>query len=492
MLFNSVEFLIFFPIVTLIFFVVPKKLRCFWLLIASYYFYMCWNPQYAVLIGASTVVTYLSGIAMASLSKKKTLSAEQKIKGKKLIVAGSLIFNLGILVVFKYANFFLENIYGLLNQLGISVVERTLDILLPVGISFYTFQALSYTLDVYRENIDAEKSLIKYALFVSFFPQLVAGPIERTGNLLTQIRKIETESRFDFENIRHGLLLMFWGLFQKLVIADRAAILVDTVYNNYTAYGFMSITAATIIFAFQIYCDFDGYTNIARGAARILGIHLIKNFKQPYLATNIQDFWRRWHVSLTSWFTDYLYIPLGGSRKGTKRHLVNVLIVFTISGLWHGANWTYVVWGFLHALYQCVGIMRRKAQKNAALAPSLIRRIASIMITFGLVDFAWIFFRAESLSMTFRIFLQMLTHPGVSSLLHMGLNPVNMGILIVSLLILLFVDILHEKNISIFKAVFKMPLWRRWIIYAGLIWSCILLGIYGIAYTSSQFIYFQF
>ncbi|MDD6571445.1 MAG: MBOAT family protein, partial [Thermoflexaceae bacterium] len=314
----------------------------------------------------------------------------------------------------------------------------------------------------------------------------------RTSNLLTQIRKIETESRFDFENVRSGLLLMFWGLFQKLVIADRAALLVNTVYDNYTAYGFLSITAASIAFAFQVYCDFDGYTNIARGAARVLGIRLIKNFRQPYLASNIQDFWRRWHVSLTSWFTDYLYIPLGGSRRGTKRQLLNVLIVFTVSGLWHGASWNFVAWGFLHAIYQCAGILRRKYSKDKTTTSSFMQGLWKRLITFVLVDIAWIFFRANDMAMARGIFVQMLTHPGVSSLFHMGPNTVNMIVLLAGLIVLLIVDVMHENNISVFEFVYKKPVCFRWILYLLLIWSCIMFGIYGISYTSSQFIYFQF
>ena len=304
MLFNSMDFLIFFPIVTLIYFVMPKKLKTVWLLISSYYFYMCWNPKYAVLIAFSTVITYLSGLALSYVCGMKNISSDKRNFYKKWIVAASFISNLGILAVFKYADFFLTNMYGLFSALGFTVTERTLDLLLPVGISFYTFQALGYTIDVYRGGICAEKNFIRYALFVSFFPQLVAGPIERTPNLLTQIQQMEKKTLWNWDNICNGLFLMLWGFFQKLVIADRTAIVVNTVYNQYTEYGFIGILLATFLFAFQVYCDFDGYTNIARGAARVLGIRLMKNFKQPYFAVNIRDFWRRWHISLTSWFTE--------------------------------------------------------------------------------------------------------------------------------------------------------------------------------------------
>lgn len=492
MLFNSIEFLFFFPIVTILFFVIPKKLKSFWLLLASYYFYMSWNPNYALLIAASTLATYASGIALDKINKNDTFDDNKKTSYKKGVVAASLIFNLGILVIFKYANFILANFHALMNAAGFEIAERSLDLLLPVGISFYTFQALSYTLDVYRGTIKAEQNIIKYALFVSFFPQLVAGPIERSTNLLEQIRKIQTDTRFDFENLRSGLLLMFWGLFQKLVIADRAAILVDTVYNNYTSYGLVSIAIATIVFAFQIYCDFDGYTNVARGAAKVIGIDLMKNFHQPYLAENIRDFWKRWHISLTTWFTDYLYIPLGGNRKGLSRQLINVCIIFTVSGLWHGASWNYVVWGVLHAVYQCIGILKRKLIKPSNEPLSFSRRLEKKFVTFALTSFAWIFFRAESLSHGFAVIRQMLSQTGFGSLMFLGLDSANIILLITGLIILLIVDLVHEYNISIREFVYKQRLWFRWTLYLVLIWSIIMFGIYGIDYTSSQFIYFQF
>lgn len=267
---------------------------------------MCWNPQYALLIAASTLITYTSSILI-----EKT----ENTAWKKIWVAGSLLSNLGILAVFKYADFFLVNLNKIFTWMGLEIVNRKVDLLLPVGISFYTFQALSYTLDVYHGTIKAEKNVLKYALFVSFFPQLVAGPIERSNNLLTQIQGIEKIEVWDSDRIKDGLILMEWGLFQKIVIADRASLLVNTVINNYKNYGILQISLAMFLFAFQIYCDFDGYTNIARGSARVMGFALMDNFRQPYLAGNIKDFWRRWHISLTTWFTDYLYIPLGGESK---------------------------------------------------------------------------------------------------------------------------------------------------------------------------------
>lgn len=306
MLFNSIDFLIFFPIVVFTYFIIPRKTRYVWLLVASYYFYMGWNPKYAILIALSTVITYVSSIFI-----ERSQNAGNNIK-KNIWLAGSLVSNLGILFVYKYLTFFLDNLNAVISRFGLSTIDRRPDFLLPVGISFYTFQALSYTFDVYKGEIKAERNILKYALFVSFFPQLVAGPIERSVNLLSQIQNVHKIDVWKYERIRNGLLLMMWGLFQKLVIADRAAILVDNVINNYVAYGFVELSLAVILFAVQVYCDFGGYTNIARGAAKVMGFELMNNFEQPYLAMNIKDFWRRWHISLTSWFTDYIYIPLGG------------------------------------------------------------------------------------------------------------------------------------------------------------------------------------
>lgn len=489
MLFNSIDFLIFFPIVTLLFFVIPGRLKTLWLLIASYYFYMSWNPKYAVLIALSTVTTFISGIFIEKFEKSMS---------KKLVVVASLLVNLTILGVFKYVDFALQTLSSITQHLGFGAIDRRLDLLLPVGISFYTFQALSYTLDVYRGSIRAEKSLVRYALFVSFFPQLVAGPIERSGNLLSQIQAIKTRKLWSYDRVRDGLLLMFWGLFQKLVIADRASILVDQVYGNYMDYGFLELAIASVLFAFQIYCDFGGYTNIARGAAQVMGFSLMQNFRQPYLAVSIKDFWRRWHISLTSWFTDYLYIPLGGSRKGLLRQYVNIIIVFGVSGLWHGASWHFVVWGLFHAVYQIVGnvksrIVKRCSQKSAKeTSPSFSQKLGTGIVTFVLVDFAWIFFAADSLHQVFGILRRMLTTFQCSSVYDIGLDRGNWFMLVMGICILTVVDLIHESGKGVFLFVNRQTFWFRWVLYLGLIWSTILFGIYGVEYDSSQFIYFQF
>lgn len=344
----------------------------------------------------------------------------------------------------------------------------------------------------------AEKNIVKYALFVSFYPQLVAGPIERPGNLLNQIQNIEKAKLWDFERVRDGLLLMFWGLFQKLVIADRASIPVNQVFGNYQNYGFLELTIVSVLFAFQIYCDFGGYTNIARGAARVMGFSLMQNFHQPYFATNIRDFWQRWHISLTSWFKDYLYIPLGGNRKGTIRQYINILIVFCISGLWHGAGWHFVAWGLLHAGYQIVGNVKNQIKKNidfpvkSTMQYSFSQKLGKGIVTFILVDFAWVVFAADNLHHAYYIFRQMLTVFQTTSIYEIGLDRGNWFMLFLGIVLLMMVDLAHEKKKSIFRWVNRQALWFRWILYLTLIWCIILFGIYGVGYDSSQFIYFQF
>jgi len=488
-LFNSLEFLIFFPIVTLVYFLIPQKYRYLWLLGASYYFYSCWNAQYALLMATSTVITYLSGIF---IDKAKTE------RGRKLSVAVSFILNLAILFYFKYFYFTMDNINMVRGLLGLSELEAKFDVILPVGISFYTFQALSYTMDVYRKEITPEKNILRYALFVSFFPQLVAGPIERSKNLLTQLRD---EHKFNYLRARNGLLVMLWGFFLKLVIADRAAILVNTVYDRYTEFGGAVLLLATICFAIQIYCDFASYSLIAKGAAKVMGFELMDNFRQPYFSTSIAEFWRRWHISLSSWFKDYLYIPLGGNRKGAFRKYFNLMVVFLVSGLWHGASWNFVVWGFLHGLYQIFGGITLKARMRFSEMLRIKRswkiyKFFQQLITFSLVTFGWIFFRSEGVTQTvviikniFKNFNPVALYENFSGL---GLNLQNLIVLLVSVFILIFVSAKENKGVAVFDRVEKMHLLIRWPIYYALIFIVLIFGIYGPGFAASQFIYFQF
>lgn len=494
MLFNSFPFLVFFPIVCFIYFVIPKKLRYIWLLFSSYYFYMSWNAKYALLIAVSTLITWISGLI---IEKCKSTS------GKKLTVALSFISNLGILFFFKYFDFALHNLNRILSFAGIQVINNPFDILLPVGISFYTFQALSYTVDVYRGEVKAEKNPLRYALFVSFFPQLVAGPIERSQNLLTQVKNVDSFKLFNYNRIVSGLIMMLWGLFQKMVIADRLSLLVDHVFSNSYMYGTIELSLAAIAFALQIYCDFGGYSTIAIGAAQVMGFTLMDNFDTPYFATSIKDFWHRWHISLSSWFKDYLYIPLGGNRCSRTKRYFNLMVTFLVSGLWHGAAWTYVLWGGLHGLYQIIGDLsrplRNRLTKLLKTDTSVFSyKLGQLLFTFMLTTFAWIFFRAESLNNALFYIKRLFTkwNPWVffdQSLYALGLDIVEMNILFIALFALLLADIMkYKKNLQVSQFLMKQNLWFRWVIVFLLIIVILVYGKYGVDFDSAQFIYFNF
>jgi len=377
MLFNSLEFLVFFPLVIMLYYALPFGYRWLLLLVASYVFYMWWKAEYALLLLLSTGIDYFAAIAL-----DKT---ENRTK-RKWLLALSLCSNLGILFFFKYFNFVNTNLGSVSELFGLAYQPSPLDVLLPVGISFYTFQTMSYTIDVYKRNMKAEKHFGYFALYVTYFPQLVAGPIERAERLLPQLH---VHHPLSAENISRGLKLIFWGMFKKVAVADNLAPYVNEVFNHPQQYEGLSFMLATVFFSFQIYYDFSGYSDIAIGSARIMGVHLMTNFNHPYFAKSIAEFWRRWHISLSTWFRDYVYIPLGGNRNN---HYRNILITFLLSGLWHGANWTFIVWGGLHGLYMVV------AEKTKSFQHKLIGgKAAHVVITYLLVLFAWIFFRANSI-----------------------------------------------------------------------------------------------
>ena len=380
MLFNSLAYAVFLPVVFILYWVLPHKIRWPLLLAASYYFYMSWNAAYVILIASTTIVSWGCALCMERTEKRSL---------KKLSVAAALLISLGILYVFKYYNFSAE----LLESLSASVRIPRLDVLLPVGISFYTFQTLSYVIDVYRGKTKAERNLGVYATFVSFFPQLVAGPIERSCNLLPQITR---EKHFDYHSAACGIRLILWGLYKKMVIADNLAVYVDRVFSNVQGYKGSSLLLASIFFSVQIYCDFSGYSDIARGSARLLGIDLTENFRSPYFSSGIREFWSRWHISLSTWFRDYVYIPMGGNRVGRFRVMLNTLVTFLVSGLWHGANVTYIVWGGIHGLGQvcenALGLNKRGRHEKGKL-----RRILGVPFVFIFVTVAWVFFRAKSI-----------------------------------------------------------------------------------------------
>lgn len=495
MLFNSLDYLIFFPIVILLYFAIPTKLkeiRNLWLLVASYYFYMNWNAAYALLLFGSTFVTYLAGILIESaMAKDKTNLA-------KWTLGISFTINIGILFFYKYVNFFINNVNKILGLSGEHQIGA-LDILLPVGISFYIFQALGYTMDVYRKKTKATTNLFRYMLFVSFFPQLVAGPIERSTNLLKQF---DEEHRFDVDRVREGLLTMLWGLFMKIMIADNLAVYIDAVYENYPAYTGIEIVLATMMFAFQIYCDFGGYTYLAIGSAKVLGFTLMENFNAPYQATSVKDFWRRWHISLTGWFTDYLYIPLGGNRKGKLRKYVNTFIVFFVSGLWHGASWSYVAWGVINGIYliiQDVTIDFREKVKAffKVKEDRFSYRLGCGLLTFVLVDFSWLFFRAKGLGNAVGILKQIVVAMQFEKVFGLAVNRMGYTMqqlvaLIIAMALLFAFDIIKNKKQNVFQFVLEQGLWFRWLVYLGLLFMIMVYGAYGIEFTQTEFIYFQF
>ena len=472
MLFNSVAFLLFFPAVCFIYFLLKKnKYRNPFLLIASYYFYMNWQPSYALLILTSTLVTYVCGVLVEKFVENK--------RYKKSFLVISLLINFGILFIFKYYNFINETFYALLSSLGLRWSVPNLDILLPVGISFYTFQAVGYSIDVYRGDIKAERNVVTYALFVSFFPQLVAGPIERAKNLLPQFHE---EHTFNVQDVIEGFKKMVWGFFMKLCVADVLSGYVDSIYKNVHHHSEESMVLATVFFAFQIYCDFAGYSNIAIGSARILGYRLMENFKQPYLSLSVKEFWKRWHISLSTWFKDYLYIPLGGNRVTYSRHIFNLFITFLISGLWHGANWTFVVWGSLHGVYLIVENVIRKnvfTSRNE----SLISRLMSMVGCFILVSFAWIFFRASSIDDAFYVVKSIFTNWGRQ--LFIGKAAFAYGIPAVFILIFKDLKDYFGWKISFMHSRYAVV---RNISVITLISYIVLFG----ALSSGSFIYFQF
>jgi len=489
--------MLFFPVVIGVYFVIPKKLRMIWLLVASYYFYMSWNALYALLIGGSTLVTYISGILFSTYKKGN-------VNKKRLItMVFCIVLNLGILALFKYGNFAIDTFNTVLNALHISTIDHRFDFLLPIGISFYTFQALGYMIDVYRGDVEVEKSFVRYALFVSFFPQLVAGPIERSKNLLRQMRRIEGINLWDSKRGVSGAILMIWGFFMKMVIADRVAILVDTVFTSYRMYGSVELIAAAIAFPIQVYCDFGSYSMIAIGSAKVMGFDLMENFNSPFFASSVREFWNRWHISLSTWFRDYLYFPLGGSRKGKTRKYINVMVVFLVSGLWHGANWTYVLWGGINGLYQVVGeilmpcrkwIIERLDVNTTCFSWRLLHSIA----TFLLFAFSMIFFRSSTILQAFSYIKRIIIRPTPWSLFDgglytLGLNRIEFNILIVSLIILLIVDLIRaNKGMTLDAFLFTQNVWFEWMVVICLIAMIFVFGEYGPTFDAKQFIYFQF
>lgn len=466
MLFNSLSYLLFFPITCILYWCISFRYRNTMLLIASYYFYMSWEPSYAILI----MITSLSTWGCA-------LMIDKKEEQKELIISLCIIINLLILFTFKYYNFAVSTITSTISLTEFRLYIPHSDFLLPVGISFYTFQCIGYIIDVYRKDIKPEKSLITYALFVSFFPQLVAGPIERAKNLLPQFHTTHT---FDGDVFIDGLKMMIWGFFMKLCIAGNVAPYVDAVYNNVPNHNGTSFLLASFFFTFQIFCDFGGYSLIAIGTAKCLGFKLMQNFYHPYLSLSVKEFWRRWHISLSSWFSDYVYIPLGGSRCSQIKHYRNLLITMLTSGLWHGANWTFVCWGGLHGLYLICNSYYSKLTKKKVIAPKFVR----IIFTFAFISMAWIFFRANTIAEAVTIISKILTDHGP---LFKGDGIPSLILPIFMIGILLFKEIKDEYHVN-------LPLMhnsRSWVSISS---SAVVIMIILLCaeFNSGQFIYFQF
>lgn len=477
MFFNSIDFAIFLPVVFLLYwFVFQKDLKKqnLFILFASYFFYGCWDWRFLFLIAFSTVVDFMVAKKVAKSSTKKA---------KKRFLAISLIVNIGLLIYFKYANFFIESFVDSFRLLGNSIEISTLYIILPVGISFYTFQTLSYTIDVYRGKLSTANNFINFAAFVSFFPQLVAGPIERATNLLPQFYK---QRVFSYENASNGLRQILWGLFKKIVIADSCARYVNIIFADYASLNSTTLILGAIFFSFQIYGDFSGYSDIAIGTSKLLGFDLMKNFNYPYFSRNIGEFWRRWHISLSTWFRDYLYIPLGGSRVSKQKQIRNTFIIFLVSGFWHGANWTFIAWGLLNALYFLPLLLsnsNRKYIDDAPLFPkiSIILRIVTTNI---LVIIAWIFFRADSITIAFDYIKDIVLLKGDILPVY---RPKDLFIKIILFVIVEW--LFRRKDFPLQHIHLKVNTFLRWSIYIGLIW---LIALSSGQTENIEFIYFQF
>ena len=482
MLFNSLSYAIFLPIVFALYWLLPHRHRWWLLLAASYYFYMSWNVRYVALILFTTVISYASAILLEWTDAPRQ---------KRLILTAALVSCFGVLFVFKYFNFVSQSISDLCRAVSIPMHPVTLKLMLPVGISFYTFQTLSYVIDVYRGEIRAERHFGVYATFVSFFPQLVAGPIERSKNLLHQIRE---EHVFDYDQAAYGMKLMTWGFFKKLVVADNLAVYVDRIYNQIHLYQGLSLMVATVFFAFQIYCDFSGYSDIAKGTANLFGVKLMTNFKSPYFSTSIKEFWSRWHISLSTWFRDYVYIPLGGNRVKKSRHYFNLVATFLVSGLWHGANWTFVIWGGIHGVLQvgeqALGLVKKKPEAGERHG---LKWWLNVIGVFIIVCLAWVFFRANTLDDAFYLLTHMFYGIGdpylyaVQACVDMNIWIGRAAVLALYLVILMAYDYASLGR-DVIAWVGSRRAAVRYLVYFGLVTFI----IFNRSITESAFIYFQF
>lgn len=474
---TGLSFYIFLPICIAVYFIIPAKVRYVWLLLCSYYFYCSLNGAFVSLLIFSTIVTWFCGGAIAKFDN---------IKVRRILLAAGVIFNVLMLCIYKYENFFLE----------LSGSDLRLNLILPAGISFYTFQSLTYIFDIYNGDLEPEENIFRYALFVSFFPLILSGPIERAKHLIPQL---DCSHNFDPVRAKNGLQLMLFGYFCKIVIVSRMTILTDYVFTDYLNKSGVALLIAILAYTIQIYCDFAGYSLIAIGMCQIMGIEIISNFRQPYFAVSVSDFWRRWHISLSTWFRDYIYIPLGGNRKGQLRKYINIMIVFIVSGLWHGANITFVVWGFLNGIYQVIGDILKPVKEKITSATGLINRPKALrciqtVITFILISFTWVYFRAASVYEANAILSKVFSTFSITNLFdgtiwRVGLGVNNMLFAVVSVIILIIADLICENkrcDVSGIMTDVKAPV--RWIIY----YVMIVMILLSMNLNMTEFIYSGF
>lgn len=495
MQFTSFAFAVFFPAVVLIYYVLPRCARQLWLLVTSYYFYMSWNPKYGLLILACTLISYVCGIALERFSKKP--------KSRRALLGAAILGCLALLLFFKYFYFLYESIAAAVSVFGADIGECKLDIVLPAGISFYTFQAIGYVIDVYRGEVKAERNFIRYALFVSYFPNLVAGPIERSRHLLSQLEGLADKPAWNYDRVVRGLLLMLWGYFMKLVIADRAAALVDTVFPIYYMFDGLALLVTMIMFALQLYCDFASYSAIAIGASSILGIEICTNFAAPFFSKSTAEFWRRWHISLSSWLRDYVYIPLGGSRCTKPRKYFNTMVTFLVSGIWHGASWHFVLWGALQGVFIVIGDFLKpfKTRINTYFhvkTQSAGFKAGQTVTTFVLFLVSFTFFRAPSIRDGVYYLERMVRRFDIwsfwnGSLYTLGLDAKELFILALAVAILAIVDWSYQKRKVFFDTlVCEQCLAVQYLIVLVLFVMILVFGVYGEGYDATEFIYFQF
>ena len=485
MLFNSFTFLIFFPVVATIYFVLPHRWRWAWLLASSCYFYMAFIPIYILILFFTIGIDYVAGILIENAQGRR----------RKAWLVMSICANVGVLAVFKYFNFLSANANAIAEVFHWPYEFPILGIILPIGLSFHTFQAMSYTIEVYRGRQAAERHLGIYALYVMFFPQLVAGPIERPQNLLHQFYE---KHEFEYERVTDGLRRMAMGLFMKVVIADRLARYVNVIYNNPTDFQGLSLVVATVFFAFQIYCDFAGYSLVAIGTAEVMGFRLMNNFDRPYLSRSISEFWSRWHISLSSWFRDYVYIPLGGNRVEKPRWYFNLFVTFLLSGLWHGANWTFVIWGGLNGFYLIFSLLTQRARDGFNRAIGLashpyLHTTLRILITFGLTCVAWVFFRAHTLHDALHVLHAAMARPSLHQIVPdavraEGISKLEVLYCFVLISVLMVFEVVSTR-VNLIRQFRLQPVWVRWPVYYA---TCMAIWLLGISTEAKAFIYFQF